>query len=128
MSQSTRLPSALSSQRTTAAQNTVPIDPALIDDVEKHAQEISDDLAVFMGKLRSRLDEMTAATSQSVSLTTDSARNLSTAVHESVAETSELINTVGSMKNEMVKVKALAGQIKSLKDNLDWLEAVVGKG
>ncbi|KAI8913098.1 hypothetical protein DFJ77DRAFT_466752 [Powellomyces hirtus] len=123
-----RLPSVLSSARSAAPQNTVPIDPSLIDDVERHAQELSNGVYALVANLKTRMDEITSCTTTTVSVTRDAAVNLSTSATESMRQMDILIDAVMELRGDMGVIQTLATQIKSVKESLDGLEAIIGKG
>ncbi|KAJ3163580.1 hypothetical protein HDU86_000163 [Geranomyces michiganensis] len=143
-----RLPSVLSSSRAAGGtQNTVPINPKLIEDVEQHAQELSDGVLALIANLSARMDEITACTGASVNVTHQAASNLAAATEESVQQMNVLIDAVCALKADIGAVGALSGQMyvsgweagqyrhsthqlfsKQMRESLDGLEALLAKG
>ncbi|KAI8590808.1 hypothetical protein BDZ88DRAFT_450759 [Geranomyces variabilis] len=124
-----RLPSVLSSSRAAGgSQNTVPINPKLIDDVERHAQELSNGVLALIANLTGRMDEITACTGASVDVTHQAATNLAAATDESVQQMNVLIDAVCALKADTGAVGVLSAQIKQVKESLDGLEALIAKG
>ncbi|TPX64933.1 hypothetical protein SpCBS45565_g05535 [Spizellomyces sp. 'palustris'] len=106
-----QLPSVLSSSRTSAPQNTVPIDPTLIDEIEKSAEQVSADVVRFLGNLKTRMDEITSYTHESVGINRQAVKSLSNSIEESIAQMTGLINAVDELSHDMTAVEALAGQM-----------------
>ncbi|KAI9103045.1 hypothetical protein DFS34DRAFT_646425 [Phlyctochytrium arcticum] len=121
------LPSVLSSARSKAPQNTVPIDPGLVDRVEQHAQEVSAEVMHFCNSLKERMDHISSITYQSVQVTHQAFENLASTADESIAQMEALIAAVDGMSQDMSAVQDLAIQVKKIKESVEWLEGVVGK-
>ncbi|KND00648.1 uncharacterized protein SPPG_09141 [Spizellomyces punctatus DAOM BR117] len=122
-----QLPSVLSSSRTSAPQNTVPIDPTLIDEIEKTAEQVSADVVRFLGNLKTRMDEITSYTHESVGVNRQAVNSLSHSIEESIDQMTGLINAVDELSHDMTAVQTLAGEIKTIKDALDRVESIIGK-
>ncbi|KAI8829494.1 hypothetical protein BC829DRAFT_423944 [Chytridium lagenaria] len=102
----------------------VPIDPTLLDDIERDSRSAARDLDEFMKALEYRIGEMTNLTLQSVNAHGKAATNLSKEMAACTAATVKLITAVDELSHDMEGVQTLSEQIKTIKKSLDWLEKV----
>ncbi|KAI9011544.1 hypothetical protein BC832DRAFT_590761 [Gaertneriomyces semiglobifer] len=121
------LPSVVATSRGPAAHNTVPIDPSLLDDIEKHSQDIAKDVLGMLDKLTDKMGDMSRYTHQSVSVMNDATASLSSTVDQCVSNMVELITAVESLNEDMNTAEILANQIKAIHGSLGELEAAVPK-
>ncbi|KAJ3197061.1 hypothetical protein HK101_006245 [Irineochytrium annulatum] len=115
----------LSPRGSTAVAYAVPIDPSLIDDVEKDAKRIARDVDVLMTLLEERVHEtsqMTSLTLQSVAAHGKAVDGVTKGVTACTERTLQLIMAVDELSHDMAGVQTLSEQIKTLKGSLDWLE------
>ncbi|KAJ3089293.1 hypothetical protein HK102_006739 [Quaeritorhiza haematococci] len=104
------LPSALDTKKGTQG-NTVPLDPTLLDDLERHAAQIALDLSKMLGNLQEFMAEISAHTLQSVDVHKMAVDNLCEAVEDSMRGTVDLINKVDELSHDMSTVQALSAQM-----------------
>ncbi|KAH6567592.1 hypothetical protein BASA50_011200 [Batrachochytrium salamandrivorans] len=103
----------------------VPLDPALLEDIELQAEVIGTDLAQLLQNLQGRLKEISGYTLQSVELHKAAINNLCDAVDENMNKTSQFVQVVDDISQDMIAVQRLSRQISDIRMSLDWLEGVV---
>ncbi|KAJ3034030.1 hypothetical protein HDV00_005507 [Rhizophlyctis rosea] len=111
------LPSTLST--------TVPIDPSILTDIEHHATTLAQNVSSLLSSLQTRMSQITSSTSQSVQTHHNATTNLCTEASLATEKMVALIRAVDELTHDLGDVESLAHQIKTLKDSLDWLEAVI---
>ncbi|KAJ3127203.1 hypothetical protein HK098_006655 [Nowakowskiella sp. JEL0407] len=104
---------------------TVPLDPTLLDDLEKKALNISITLNEYLSKLRSKMHDMSLSTYQSVHIHAESIQELCNETESATQRALEMINAVDELSHDMNGVMVLSEQIESIRASLEWLESVV---
>ncbi|KAL2916745.1 hypothetical protein HK105_203524 [Polyrhizophydium stewartii] len=111
----------------------VPLEPAMLDEIEKQAEAIGAELDGLITALSGRLYEasgrmdcarVSGHTLQSVQLHQHAVDRLCEAVDENIFRTSQLVRQVDEISQDMASVQRLAQQIQDIKASLDWLEDV----
>ncbi|KAJ3390428.1 hypothetical protein HDU92_000502 [Lobulomyces angularis] len=103
-------------------ENTIPLDPTLVSDVELCAKEIEASINSLTTNLTKSLDEMTNSTKKFVQVQNLSVNNLNLEIDTSIEQTLSLINKVDELTHDMDTVNNLAYQIKTVNKYLDYLE------
>ncbi|KAJ3047299.1 hypothetical protein HK097_011656 [Rhizophlyctis rosea] len=106
---------------------TVPIDPQILTDIESHASNLSTQITTLISSLQSRMSQITQSTLQSTTVHHQATENLCKEVTEGTEKMLNLIHAIDELTHDMEGVGSLAGQIKTLKESLDWLESIVDK-
>ncbi|KAJ3205920.1 hypothetical protein HK099_000667 [Clydaea vesicula] len=92
-------------------ENTIPLDPTLVSDVELCAKEIEASINSLTTNLTNSLDEMTNSTKKFVQVQNLSVNNLNLEIDTSIEQTLSLINKVDELTHDMDTVNNLAYQM-----------------
>ncbi|KAI9348271.1 hypothetical protein DFJ73DRAFT_436395 [Zopfochytrium polystomum] len=103
----------------------VPIAPSLLDDIDASAQRLAAELARLMGGLEARMQAIAAGTRDAVDVQAEAVAALAKEVERGRERVLGIVLAVDELCHDMASAAALAEQIKSIKDSLDWLEQQV---
>ncbi|KAI8927746.1 hypothetical protein BC831DRAFT_451423, partial [Entophlyctis helioformis] len=103
----------------------VPLDPSLLDEIERQAETIGTELAQLVKRLQTQLHDVAGHTLESVQVHAYAVDRLCEAVDENVFRTSQLVQHVDDVMEDMETVQRLASQLQAIKSRLAWLEGIV---
>lgn len=95
--------------------------------IERSARVVATDAAILVGTAHHALQSLTLNTAEHMSAYRDTAQHAAEAVSVSVAQGRSFIARCEELDREMVKVDALAGQVRQVQESLSSLEAALAK-
>ncbi|TPX47463.1 hypothetical protein SeMB42_g02442 [Synchytrium endobioticum] len=104
--------------------HTVPLDPQLLDDIERDAKRIAADYADMVAHISRRINNMSQWTNESVSVNALAVNNLCDSVHGAVKGATELIARTDELDYQTIR--AFAEQVKAMRSMLDAMETSLG--
>ncbi|XP_006820501.1 uncharacterized protein LOC100368950 [Saccoglossus kowalevskii] len=112
-------------QKIAKDESTIPkIDPHILEDLEKQAKKVADNLDLMMGNLKGTLHNMSAISVGYIQTHRDSVNGMGEAVDNSVKSMYTLIAKCEELNKNMQPIYQLSRQIKEIKRRLDLLEMV----
>ncbi|XP_074538453.1 BLOC-1-related complex subunit 6 [Halichoeres trimaculatus] len=101
-----------------------PIDPAVLLDLQKHAQEVAQSVEMMMRSLNGTIQNMTALSVGYIQTYRDSVDSLGESVDMSIKGMYTLMARCEELDRSMQPIHTLAAQIRDIKRTLDALEAI----
>ncbi|KAM8829660.1 BLOC-1-related complex subunit 6 isoform 1-T3 [Synchiropus picturatus] len=101
-----------------------PIDPVVLVDLQKHAQEIAQSVEMMMRSLNGTIQNMTALSVGYIQTYRDSVDSLGESVDMSIKGMYTLMARCEELDRSMQPIHTLAAQIRDVKRTLDALEAI----
>ncbi|CAG8655293.1 7265_t:CDS:2 [Acaulospora morrowiae] len=105
----------------------LPIDPKLINELERQTYGIANDLEAMLRNLHSQMFEASVLTSASFDVYKQAVLNHGEVLKDASNKTRELIEMCVRLDKEFANVQIMANNIKSIKQQVDVLHAAVGK-
>ncbi|CAG8470424.1 13985_t:CDS:2 [Acaulospora colombiana] len=104
-----------------------PIDPNLINELEKQAYGIANDLETMLQNLQSQMFEASVLTSASFDVYKQAILSHGAALEDASSKTRELIEMCVRLDKELANVQTMASNIKNIRQQVDTLHAAIGK-
>lgn len=101
-----------------------PIDPAVLLDLQRHAQEVAQSVEMMMRSLNGTIQNMTALSVGYIQTYRDSVDSLGESVDMSIKGMYTLMARCEELDRSMQPIHTLAAQIRDIKRTLDALEAI----
>ena len=101
-----------------------PIDPGILQDLERKAREVSNNLDLMLGSLSNSMRAMTVVTGRHLDAYESCVGNIGKNVDASINSMCKLIALCEQVDASMAPIHAMAVQIKEIKKTLDHFEAV----
>jgi len=120
MSTGTFIGSALTPSKTS---NTIPLDPSIIQTLEKSALHITQDFNALSTRLSDYITAISASTAQSVGVHRMAVDNLNEEVEKSIEALLALISKCDELAMDLSAIDLLSEQIKHVKDSLAFLDS-----
>ncbi|RHZ78238.1 hypothetical protein Glove_166g214 [Diversispora epigaea] len=117
----------MSGRNTFSIGRSSPIDQNLINELERQAYGISNDLETMLQNLQSQMFEASVLTSASFNVYNQTITNNGIALNEAISKTQELIEICVKLDKEFVNVQTLASNIKNIRHQVDALHSAIGK-
>ncbi|TRY66862.1 hypothetical protein DNTS_033029 [Danionella cerebrum] len=101
-----------------------PIDPSVLEDLEKHTQDVAQSVELMLRSLNGTIQNMTALSVGYIQTYRDSVDSLGESVDMSIKGMYTLMARCEELDRSMQPIQSLAAQIRDIKRTLDALETI----